>query len=260
MGFFRKSGLVILSIILFLLLLLSGVLLIFSLSLSHDNVQKEFGGFLRENILINIGNSGEVNQNYIKMVDYCKNNTEYKLNDENENLVIVIPCSEIDKGQESVIGFMSNSLIDKFYYTKYNCNSFGNCLDVSKQGEVNGFPAYIFSNQFRGYLIGKFFIVLLIIFACFVLIYFLAEMKTNFLVLIGCLISGCALVLLGLEKISLGLLSSIISTASQSGFSIERIISHGLSYVFWMYLILGIILIISGVALKVIVYFRVKDV
>lgn len=183
MGIIRGGLLVVVSVFLFITLLAGFLLLTVSWSLNYENVKVELGAVLQDQANENI-DLDFLGENYEAMQTYCDNYDNYVIN--YENIEVVVPCSVILNGSDSIITYSIDRFVEKIYFAHYDC-SFVNCF---AEYEV---PFFIISAKAQKYFYSLFNTVL-ILFGIFAIIGFLlSEKKSNFFLLIAVLIAIAAL-------------------------------------------------------------------
>src|SRR3989344_1165995 len=246
MGLIRGGLLVIASVLLFLLFLAGNLFFAFNLSLDYNNVQTELKPIITD--IVEKNNLRQnINQEFWVMESYCQNNSEYVFSNENSgdfNYVFSIPCDVVSQGPESVIDYGINSLIEKSYYKDYNCN-FWDCF---KQKD----PLFLFSKQAQDYWNSKFYLILSLSIVLIILIFLLAEKKSNFPVIIGSLLVLSSMLLKLSSAFFLKLALSTLSffTEFDSSFDMFNFVLVQLNSVILITFIIGIIILAIGIILK----------
>ena len=225
MGIIR-GGLLFFAGILFLISLLVGnILLTMILSLSYENVKIEFADVVKKNVDVNF------NQNFLKMQTDCQNRSEYILNlNVYDQSSISVPCSVVSQGQDSVINYVVEDILNESYYKKYDCKLF-DC-----PSEKNAPFVYV-SEHSKNYWKNWFYYSLLASLILIILIFLLIENKRGIFIDVGGLIIFSSLPLLFLNWIV-------------SNFNFADILFSKAKIVFWMVFIIGLILVSIGIALK----------
>jgi hypothetical protein len=175
----RGGLLVITSIMLFLALLIANVFLVISLSLTYDNVNKEAIPAIKDAFSDQIRVVRAVNNEYPIMQQYCQNYPNYVL--DYEKVKVVVPCTVILQGQDSVVNFSVSEFIDEVYFTNYDC-SFFQCFKQYKP------PFFIVSKMTQDDFYSRFNLMLIAIGILCVIGFILSEKKSNFFLLISMLI------------------------------------------------------------------------
>jgi len=248
MGFIRGGLLVVVSVLFLVSLLAMNSLLIASLSLDYDNIQKEVIPVVKESLKEKINLAQVVENNQFSLLqNFCaniSNNADYIFNE--QGYTFVVPCSVVSKGAQEML----NVAIDKFvydtYYKEYNCTFF----DCFKEGEI---PFFIVSQHSKDYWQGKFYISLLISFILFALMFLLVEKKSNFSIVAGSLIILSSLLFAKLETFARWLinkLSSVSLAGSDDIFKFFTLIFIQSYKVFLIMLIIGLALVVFGIILK----------
>ena len=247
MGFIRGSLLVIVCILLFFSLLLSGIFLTLSLSLKYENVQEELGSVLENltgnqlNIIgddFNLEEEMEEAQEF--MEEHCQNKSSYVFSE--GGYTFVIPCDildEIEEDPSAIIEQGIDNIIEQIYYDDYNCD-FWNCFEVTE------LPLFLVSEKAKNYWQDKFYLTLIAFVVLVVLIFFLTENKQNTPIIVGSLLVLSSLPLLGIRKI----VGIFLGDFGDLGISFLNIFIGKANSVFWIVFIAGLILIGAGIALK----------
>ena len=135
MGFIRGSLLVIVCILLFIVLLLSGIFLTLSLSLKYENVQEglvsvtkgltdDKFGLIEEGFNL----TERMNEAREFMREHCQNETSYVF--AGGGYTFVLPCyilEELDENPRALIDQGMENIVEQVYYDDYNCK-FWNCF------------------------------------------------------------------------------------------------------------------------------------
>src|SRR3989344_4835967 len=125
MGFIRGVGLVVICILLFLSLLLTGVFATLSLSLDYENVKVQTSETIKE--IVNEKYDQKIIDNYENISkNYCANNSEYVFKDVKTNRTFLIPCEVILEGPDAIIENQVETFAQEKYYKEYDCK-FLNC-------------------------------------------------------------------------------------------------------------------------------------
>jgi len=242
MGLLRGSGVVIVSVLLFVSILIGGICLSLTLSLSYDNVQPQAHSFFKEIVEDEIGAESITNQLTPFLETSCKTDTEIVHNF--GEYTFVYPCSVIEEGYDSILNYSVDYFISNFYYKEYDC-AFTECFGESD------IPLFLVSNYARIFWQSLFFKALIASLVLVCLIVLLMERRINSFLLVGCLVVGGSLVVLALKKIGVfvaKLFLSPLSTAFSDGKSefLPQIVSmfflESSKAFLWMF-ILGLILI-----------------
>ncbi len=225
MGIIR-GGLLFFAGILFLISLLVGnILLTMILSLSYENVKIEFADVVKKNVDVNF------NQNFLKMQTDCQNRSEYILNlNVYDQSSISVPCSVVSQGQDSVINYVVEDILNESYYKKYDCKLF-DC--PSEKSAPFVYVSEHAKDYWKNWLYYSLFASLILI----ILIFLLIENKGGMFIDVGGLIIFSSLPLLFLNWIV-------------SNFNFADILFSKAKIVFWMVFIIGLILVSVGIALK----------
>ncbi len=250
MGVLRGFGLVIVSVLLFVSLLATGIFATLNYSLTYENVQPKIYNIADNVIVEQIGANEIVNQLTPFLEIYCQNNTEVIQNF--QGYTFVFPCEVIGQGQDSILNYSINYLVSDFYYKEYNC-SFVKCFEESDV------PLFLVSAHAKDYwksLFRKFLIFDLILIGLIILF---VEKKSNSPLLVGSLLIPTALIISQLQKIGTAIAKLVLSPISailskeNSKEIISQIVdiffSESVKVFLWM-LIAGLILIAIGLFFK----------
>jgi Sec-independent protein translocase protein TatA len=253
MGVLRGAGIVILSVLLFVSLLCGGVCLTLAMSLSYENVQPTVVGISKNVITQAVDLKGYVNELKPSIDEYCKSNSEYVFSFEGH--VFVIPCSVVNQGTDAIINYaIDNSVtgaVEEYYYKNYECN----LIQCLKKGEVT----FLISKQASDYWMSKFYLFLGISVAFIVLLFLLAEKKTNWFFLVGALFGASSFVIYKLNSIGIAIAKAFLLSLSElfSGNLNQELLKQivGLFFVeykrvFIFMLGIGVVLIVLGIFFK----------
>src|SRR3989339_539853 len=233
MGFIRSILLIGVSILLFLSLFIGNIFLTLSWSLEYETVKPQMISLV-EDLANNEGLFESVNKNFYSMTTYCQNNSEYVF--AQEGYTFVIPCENILLGPEEVIKYSIANLVMQMYYEEYDCN-FWDCVKSTDK------PFVLVSEKAKDYWKSKFYFVLMITIGLIILIFLLAEQKSNFTIILGGLIIFSSLPFMKINS-----LLALISPESIMNFlPIFFIRSYN---VFLIMFIIGLGILILGIGLK----------
>ena len=248
MGAIRSILLVGVCILLFFSVLAGGLLWTVSSSLQYENVQSGLSSLVDKFIDEQLGSVGdelniedEISELMPEIEAYCQDNSEYTFDYEGET--IVIPCNVLAEGPEAVINEGVDSLIEQYYYQEYNCD-FWNCFS---EGEI---PLFLISQKSQEYWQGKLRLAFLASIALAVLVFLLAEKKTNFFILVGGLSIVAALPLIRIERLT-SRLSGLMGDLGDYASEIILVFFNQADKVFIRIIIFGATLIAIGIVLKV---------
>ena len=249
MGFFRGGLLVIVSIILFLTLLLGNVFLVLSMSLQYDNVRDALvplvQGFAEDksNLIAEDFNlTEEMEEAQEAMQDYCHNETEYVFSEDGYNFTI--PCELMNETPEILFERGIDTMVEQIYYKEYDCG-FWDCF-----GE-EGLPFFLISEKAKDYWKEKFYFALIASLVFVVIMFFLVVQKQNFPILFGSLLAISSFPLL-----KLGGLASVIGGDVAADFTLFFFSSS--SGIFWALFIMGLLILGSGVAWRIMTLDSIK--
>ena len=182
-----------------------------------------------------IGNQVNFNDSLPLMKDNCKNNTEYSFYDPDSNMSIVFPCEVIYSGSDAITNYGIKAFLNKIYYDEYSCG-FWSCLSENPFVLISQKAKDYWKSQYYYFLIGS---VILIILG-FVLI----ENKLNFPIILGGI-----LILSAFPLRWLGLLFSFLFSSDYKGLFLT-LVSRA-SDIFYLFLFVGIFLIVAGLAFRI---------
>lgn len=250
MGVLRGFGIVIVSVLLFVSLLATGIFGTLNYSLTYENVQPRITNIANQIITEQIGSNEILNTLTPFLEIYCKNNTE--IIQKFQGYTFVFPCEVVSQGESALINYTVEYLVSDFYYKEYDC-SFVKCFEESDV------PLFLVSQHAKDYwnsLYKKFLLFDLILIGLVIL---LVEKKSNSPILTGALLIPSALIILQLKNIGTWVAKLILSPISSalSGETAKEIIPQIVAMFFsestkvflWMF-ILGIILIVIGLFFK----------
>ncbi len=235
MGAIRKGLLVIVSVLIFIGLLLMNCLFIISNSLEYENIQKELTPALTDvadedmNIFENLEDMTPF------LIVHCENNSEFIFSKDGQTFNI--SCESIRNGSDAIMNESASDFVHEIYYKDYDC-SFINCFENG-----DGSPFFLVSKKTYEYSKSKFYFILLICFVLAVILFFLAESKSNFPILLGSLLVVSALPFIKLESVFAYFANKFILELFSFLFTEAFSVSVKI-------LILGGIFIAVGVALK----------
>ena len=244
MGFIRGGLLVIVSVLVFLLFIISAIFLTMGLSLQYKNVQPELSSVVQEISSSEINLTQAVNDNLYLMDLYCENNSQYNFSQEGYGFVI--SCDAVHNGTQAIINQTIDNFVHDLYYKQYNCSS----LDCFQKYQT---PTFLVSQKAMNYWKQKFLFIFSIILILLGAMFFLVKKKYNFFFL-----SGTLLVIASLIFSKLHVLFSLLS--NKIVLSIISIFFVELRKVFLIFLISGIILLILGIFFRLLsIGFKISD-
>lgn len=245
MGFIRGLLLFLVGILLLLSFLTGNALLTLGLSLQYDHVQTELSSTVNEFLqgeagiqdigLIDgdVNLSAEVDDRMDTMREYCQNYTEYVFS--YEDTTFVVPCGVVEEGPVAVLNAGIENAVERVYYKEYNCD-FWDCI-----GE-DPIPYFLVSAKARDYWMSKFYLTLVASLVLTILLFFLAENKKNFPVVLGTLIVIGALPFVKADVF-------IASLAGSLYLNFTTIFISQAPKVFWIMFIPGVIILAIGIIL-----------
>lgn len=249
MSFIRKGVLVVFSFLFFLCLLISGLFLVFYLSLDYDSVNAGLNHVVMglpegETIL------QEISSQKPMFEIYCLDNSEFSFSNPFTNEVENISCVELLDDTEGFINNRISKTIQKKYYDEYDCGFF-DCLEKTKD------PFSLISKNALNYWKAKFFYSLIALFLLAIIIFLLVENKSNFFILSSLLFAFSSIVLFKLNVI-VGIIFDFfrksIEIGALSPSLIPEIFSLFLSkssFVFVVFICVAALFLASGVIMKI---------
>jgi len=244
MGFTRGGLLIIVGILLFLSLLLGSIFLILSWSLQYENVQKELGPILKNLTEDKFSITGEdfnlteeMEEAREFMDEHCQNESSYVF--AGGGYTFVIPCDILDEVEESPSALIDQgveNIVEQIYYDDYDCK-FWNCFGKTE------LPLFLVSEKAKNYWQEKFYFTLIAFAVMVVLIFFLVEHKQNMPIVVGSILIASSIPLTQLEKITMGF-------AGTSALSFLGVFFSKTMGVFWIILVLGLVILGLGIALR----------
>ncbi len=249
MGIIRGGLFIFVCILLFISLIVGGVFLILSLSLSYENVNSNFKEILKNQKISDSGVETMIEEVYPSMIESCANSEFIEYADSNIN--ITIPCSVVNQGSPAVIDYGYDAVTKEVYYRQYECKFF-DCFD-----NPNG-SLVIISNHGRTYWLNKFFISSIIILIILLILFFLAHKKYNFFIFSGIVFILSSFVLLNIQKFLIPIIKTTLNISTQQlnqlgEVSLDTILNLFFAKspsVFIMFFIVGIIFIVIGVLIR----------
>lgn len=244
MGFMRGGLLVIVGILLFLSLLLGSIFLILSWSLQYENVQEELGSVAKELtedkfglIEENFNLTEEMEEAREFMDEHCQNESSYVFSE--GGYTFVIPCDILDEVEENPSALIDQgieNIVEQIYYDDYDCK-FWDCFEKTE------LPLFLVSEKAKNYWQEKFYFSLIVSLVLIILVFFLVEHKQNMSIIVGSLLIASSIPLMQLEKI-------IGSIAGDSYLAFVGVFFSKTGGVFWIMLILGLVILGLGIAMR----------
>ena len=261
MGMIRGGLLVLISVLLFISFLLTGVFGTLNSSLNYDNVQPKINPIIKEFVQEKV-DLKIIKENYSTLKTHCNNNTsEYEYKDQETNNTFVIPCDTITQGPDAIIDYEINYLGEKFYYEDYSCKFWG-CFKEVKT------PFFLVSQHAKDYWKTKYYFMLFISALLIGLVFLLVENKINFPILAGILLATSSILVAGLDTIGKMIAKVLLSSIKLAVESLSSINLSSLTAIFFssannvslVGFILGLILIALGIFLKLLkTGFKIKE-
>ncbi len=242
MNFIRGSLLVFISVLLLISFLVLGIFATLNYSLKYEIVKPRVQSFIKK-IVENEVNKTIIDKQVEILQTYCKTNLDYAFNDEATNYTFVIPCETIAKGTDEIINVEADTLIERYYYKKYECG-FLKCFKEEK------LPLFIISQHAKDFWKKQTYTFFIISVLLAILISLLVEKKNNFPILTGSLLIAGFLPLLALAEIVNLAVSSLSLGIPFDLSSIALIFFSKANSVFLTGFIIGAILIGTGILLK----------
>jgi len=231
-------------VLLLLGLAIGGFLYTISSSLQYDEIQADLVPSVAD-VIINQTNfvqvledkSFEISKNCEQYVDYV-----FKLPE--TNFVFSIPCNVSGESIKNIGSLGVEQQVKKLYFKEYDC-SFFECLFEEENS------LFFVSNEAKEYVDSKLYYVVV---ACIVLIclgFLFAENRKSFIVLLGI----CFILSSFGMKFIVSILMKTMSLSFWNLLGIETIFSFSVfsdtaSFVFWVMIVVGIILVVVGLGLK----------
>jgi len=181
MGVIRGGALVIVSVLLFVVFLAGNVLWTLDKSLDYDTLKPELASVVKEIISDQMNVSEVVEEEFGTMESYCLNNSEYVFSEEESDRVFVLPCDVVAQGSDAVVEHAIGDLAEEVYAGQTEGAEFD---FVSMKNSVNSY----------------FYIALIVALVLAVLVFFLAEVKSNSFIIAGSLLIISSLPFAKIEK------------------------------------------------------------
>ena len=181
MGAIRGILLVIASVLLFVVFLAGNVLWTLDKSLDYETIKPELVSVVKETIENEINLSEVVEEEFEKMEAYCLNNTEYVFSYEESGRVFELPCEVVAQGSDAIVDYAIGDFVEEIYSGQVAESQFD---FASLKESVNSY----------------FYIAWVVALVLFVLIFFLAEAKSNSFIIAGSLLTISSLPLVKIEK------------------------------------------------------------
>jgi len=174
MGFIRGGLLIVVSVLLFVVFLAGNVLWTLDKSLDYEKIKPELVSAVKEAIESEINVSEVVSEEFEKMEAYCLDNSEYVFSHEDSGRVFEVGCEVVAQGPDVVVDYAIEDFVEEIYEGK---------------SEEAKFDFAGLKDKINSY----FYYALFAAIALFVLIFFLAEAKSNAFILGGSLLIVSAL-------------------------------------------------------------------
>jgi predicted membrane protein len=248
MGFFRAGLVLIVGIFLFFSFLAATSFFILGSSLKYDNVHEGLysvikdisegtNGVISEEVTGEFNLTGAAKDALATAKNYCKRQNTTYYNFSYERYAASIPCEKVVNATspETFVNETYNDVIYDIYYKDYGCG-FWNCFSKT------GFPFFLVSKKAMDYWMEKFYLVLIVCLFLTGLIFLLVEQKANAPIIIGALLVISAVPLLKLNDF-------LYAIAGNLSVLINLFLSSARG-VFFFSLIFGILLVATGIALR----------
>ena len=252
MGFLRVAAVVVLSFLLFIFLAASNAMFILGTSLSYGNVNASLSPFVNQvsNAVASNSIPPELTQNinisqYVQDAtnqarSYCQSNPDYSYNFSYGGYNVNIPCSSINFSAPNPAGQVAaqslNSVVYDSYYYNYGC-SFIQCFSQISP------PTFLVSEMSYKYMMGKFYLALIISAILVALLLLAALRKANGLIIIGSLLVVSSIAVSGAIKI-------LLSMLGQYG-QIAAAFLAAAKTAFWLPIILGAVVLCTGIGFRI---------
>ncbi len=232
MGLIRGILFTVVAILLFVSLLSMNTFWTISRSLEYDVLQPNIVPIITNMIADQTDVNQQLEQGLPLMQYYCLNNTEfiYSL----EETTIDLPCSEINKGSEAILNYVILDLIEENYYKEYDC-SFWECGMVP--------PYHLISQKAQNYWSEWFYLSLVLSIILVVGSLLIMENRSGYPFILGGL-----LIISSLLFAKIGWVFSFLGDWQWISLA-ESFFSEAYT-IFVIDFIIGIVLILIGVALK----------
>lgn len=232
MGFIRGALITIFAIVFFFSLLAMNFCLAISLSLNHETIKPAVKITVVE-LMTDFSQKGELftAQEKEDMSNYCMADSQYTLSYENYNLVV--PCEVIEQGEDSIVNYVSDNLVDQVYYTEYECE-FWDCVRNSQM------PLVLISEKAKEYWNGKFLLLSGLSLLLFFVIFLIAKKRPAKFITAGVLIILAAFPFRNLDWIS-----RFVSQWKFSG--ILSVFFTQAHTVFLLMIVFGVLFIVLGI-------------
>ena len=191
MGIIRGTLVTLLTIVLFLSLLSSAVLLTMTLSLSYDTAQPEVAEVVADIIANETSIGDQIDEDLQGMQIYCMNHTDIVR--EYADHVLTIPCDTVLNGSEEIIDHAVEEIVEDNYYSEFDC--------IGSECITDYEPLFLFSERSREYWKGWFYSALTLSLILMALILVVMEERDSFPFLVGIVSLVVSLPFLGFGKL-----------------------------------------------------------
>ena len=176
MGFLRGALVSVIAVVLLISLFVMNATLTLTWSLEYETLKPVIKDIVGDVAQEEFGLEEYLDEATVLMQEYCKNETEFVFSQDGRTFVI--PCEEINQGSDAIIDYGVDSLVEGVYYTEYDCE-FWQCVKTTDNYLV------LISEKAHDYWQSKFLIFLLISIALFILMFIVANKKSNAFILAG---------------------------------------------------------------------------
>ena len=176
MGFLRGALVTVIGVALLVSLFILNATLTLTWSLEYETLKPTLQDVAGDVALEQFGLEEYVDDATLLMQEYCQNETEFVFNQ--EGMTFVIPCETINQGSDAIVDYAMDKLVEEVYYTEYNCE-FWECVKKTDNFLV------LISEKAYEYWRSKFLIFFLISIALFLLMFIVANRKSNAFILAG---------------------------------------------------------------------------
>lgn len=241
MGAIRGVLLVFCCVVMFLALLVGNFLWTVSSSLQYDNVKPQFVSFVSNIVGEQMNIEDELGNLYPAIELYCQSASTYVFDYGGSS--VEIPCSVLQSGMDSVIAYGVGAFFDKYYFMEYNCD-FWNCFG---DGDA---PLFLISQKAQNYWAGKFYWIMLLSLALTILIFLLAEKKSNSFILIGSLTIVSSLLLLKIENLATTLTGGMGNLGDYASQVVSIFFTQS-GIIFARVILIGVAILAIGIVMKI---------
>lgn len=178
MGFLRGALVTVIGVALLVSLFVMNATLTLTWSLEYETLKPTIKDVVDDVAMEEFGLEEYVDEATLFMQEYCKNETEFVFSQ--EGMTFVIPCDEINQGSEAIISYGVDELVDEIYYQEYDCE-FWECVKTTDDFLV------LVSKKAHDYWRSKFLVFFFTSIGLFLLMFIVANRKSNAFILAGLL-------------------------------------------------------------------------